>query len=94
MSPYLISYPPIKVITQHIDFIIIKMFHLPSAIFISYYGQADIRRRRLSSFRHSKVKRRSETAAASSPSTMKGNLHFDSDYVNLLAKATWLLDSP
>ncbi|EKS3261266.1 hypothetical protein LPL04_08370 [Klebsiella pneumoniae] len=48
----------------------------------------------MSSFRHSKVKRRSETAAASSPSTMKGNLHFDSDYVNLLAKATWLLDSP
>ncbi|WP_257965861.1 hypothetical protein, partial [Klebsiella pneumoniae] len=26
--------------------------------------------------------------------TMKSNLHFDSDYVNLLAKATWLLDSP
>ncbi|MDU2540219.1 MAG: hypothetical protein E7D33_03720, partial [Klebsiella sp.] len=24
----------------------------------------------------------------------KSNLHFDSDYVNLLAKATWLLDSP
>jgi hypothetical protein len=69
------------------------MFHLPSAIFISYYGQADIRRR-LSSFRHSKVKRRSETAAASSLGTMKSNLHFDSDYVNLLAKATWLLDSP
>ncbi|EKZ5697251.1 hypothetical protein JKF61_27475 [Klebsiella quasipneumoniae] len=22
------------------------------------------------------------------------HLHFDSDYVNLLAKATWLLDSP
>ncbi|HBX1434814.1 TPA: hypothetical protein MHN35_30460, partial [Klebsiella pneumoniae] len=75
-------------------FIIIKMFHLPSAIFISYYGQADIRRRRLSSFRHSKVKRRSETGAASSPGTMKSNLHFDSYYVNLLAKATWLLDSP
>ncbi|HBY9625856.1 TPA: hypothetical protein MJA58_00835 [Klebsiella pneumoniae] len=70
------------------------MFHLPSAIFISYYGQADIRRRRLSSFWHSKVKRRSETAAASSPGTMKSNLHFDSYYVNLLAKATWLLDSP
>ncbi|MCD8669833.1 hypothetical protein LUD45_20975, partial [Klebsiella pneumoniae] len=26
--------------------------------------------------------------------TMKSNLHFDSYYVNLLAKATWLLDSP
>ncbi|EIY5005165.1 TPA: hypothetical protein MYL60_000840 [Klebsiella variicola subsp. variicola] len=26
--------------------------------------------------------------------TVKSNLHFDSDYVNLLAKATWLLDSP
>ncbi|ENS4776549.1 TPA: hypothetical protein NPP70_004767 [Klebsiella variicola subsp. variicola] len=25
---------------------------------------------------------------------MKSNLHFDSYYVNLLAKATWLLDSP
>ncbi|CTQ17652.1 conserved hypothetical protein [Klebsiella variicola] len=25
---------------------------------------------------------------------MNSNLHFDSDYVNLLAKATWLLDSP
>ncbi|SBN01750.1 conserved hypothetical protein [Klebsiella variicola] len=25
---------------------------------------------------------------------MKSNLHFDSDYVNLLTKATWLLDSP
>ncbi|MBC4641992.1 hypothetical protein H8L62_13310 [Klebsiella quasipneumoniae] len=25
---------------------------------------------------------------------MNGHLHFDSDYVNLLAKATWLLDSP
>ncbi len=48
----------------------------------------------MSSFRHSKVKRRSETGAASSPGTMKSNLHFDSDYVNLLAKATWLLDSP
>ncbi|ELX9572903.1 hypothetical protein J9A90_21470 [Klebsiella pneumoniae] len=40
------------------------------------------------------MKRRSETAAASSLSTMKSNLHFDSYYVNLLAKATWLLDSP
>ncbi|HCJ1931787.1 TPA: hypothetical protein NQS15_004556, partial [Klebsiella pneumoniae] len=26
--------------------------------------------------------------------TMKSNLHFDSYYINLLAKATWLLDSP
>ncbi|HCD6351742.1 TPA: hypothetical protein NDU07_000012 [Klebsiella variicola] len=26
--------------------------------------------------------------------TVKSNLHFDSDHVNLLAKATWLLDSP
>ncbi|HED2159188.1 TPA: hypothetical protein R4X78_005693 [Klebsiella variicola subsp. variicola] len=26
--------------------------------------------------------------------TVKSNLHFDSNYVNLLAKATWLLDSP
>ncbi|HEB4944039.1 TPA: hypothetical protein R0J09_004757 [Klebsiella quasipneumoniae] len=25
---------------------------------------------------------------------MNSYLHFDSDYVNLLAKATWLLDSP
>ncbi|HCM6592428.1 TPA: hypothetical protein PIT94_003974 [Klebsiella quasipneumoniae subsp. similipneumoniae] len=25
---------------------------------------------------------------------MISHLHFDSDYVNLLAKATWLLDSP
>ncbi|EIV2064886.1 TPA: hypothetical protein MCY48_004081 [Klebsiella pneumoniae] len=25
---------------------------------------------------------------------MIGHLHFDSYYVNLLAKATWLLDSP
>ncbi|HCI4638102.1 TPA: hypothetical protein NO902_000312 [Klebsiella variicola subsp. variicola] len=25
---------------------------------------------------------------------MKSNLHFDSYYVNLLAKATWFLDSP
>ncbi|HBR7507571.1 TPA: hypothetical protein OL679_000020 [Klebsiella pneumoniae] len=40
------------------------------------------------------MKRHSETAAASSLSTMKSNLHFDSYYVNLLAKATWLLDSP
>ncbi|MFW2266420.1 hypothetical protein ACN4EY_07150 [Klebsiella pneumoniae] len=40
------------------------------------------------------MKRRSETAEASSPGTMKSNLHFDSYYVNLLAKATWLLDSP
>nr|WP_168866978.1 hypothetical protein [Klebsiella pneumoniae] len=48
----------------------------------------------MSNIRHSKVKRRSETAAASSLGTMKSNLHFDSDYVNLLAKATWLLDSP
>lgn len=39
-------------------------------------------------------KRRSETGAASSLGTMKSNLHFDSYYVNLLAKATWLLDSP
>lgn len=39
-------------------------------------------------------KPRSETSAASSLGTMKSNLHFDSDYVNLLAKATWLLDSP
>lgn len=39
-------------------------------------------------------KPRSETSAASSLGTMKTNLHFDSDYVNLLAKATWLLDSP
>ncbi|HCA7098883.1 TPA: hypothetical protein MX224_001517 [Klebsiella pneumoniae] len=40
------------------------------------------------------MKRRSETAAASSLGTMKINLHFDSYYINLLAKATWLLDSP
>lgn len=39
-------------------------------------------------------KPRSETSAASSLGTMKSNLHFDSDYVNLLAKATSLLDSP
>lgn len=39
-------------------------------------------------------KPRSETSAASFLGTMKSNLHFDSDYVNLLAKATWLLDSP
>lgn len=39
-------------------------------------------------------KPRSETSAASSLGTMKSNLHFNSDYVNLLAKATWLLDSP
>lgn len=39
-------------------------------------------------------KPRSETSAASSLGTMKSNFHFDSDYVNLLAKATWLLDSP
>jgi len=39
-------------------------------------------------------KPRSETSAASSLGTVKSNLHFDSDYVNLLAKATWLLDSP
>ncbi|EPY5084033.1 hypothetical protein ABLV51_18760 [Klebsiella sp. GB_Kp051] len=39
-------------------------------------------------------KPRSETSAASPLGTMKSNLHFDSDYVNLLAKATWLLDSP
>ncbi|HII0026002.1 hypothetical protein AAHY28_13085 [Klebsiella variicola subsp. variicola] len=39
-------------------------------------------------------KPRSETSAASSLGTMKSNLHIDSDYVNLLAKATWLLDSP
>ncbi len=39
-------------------------------------------------------KPRSETSAASSLGTMKSNLHFDSDYVNLLAKATWLLDTP
>ncbi|ELA3606533.1 TPA: hypothetical protein R4X16_001393 [Klebsiella variicola subsp. variicola] len=26
--------------------------------------------------------------------TVNSNLHFDSDHVNLLAKATWLLDSP
>ncbi len=39
-------------------------------------------------------KPRSETSAASSLGTMKSNLHFDSNYVNLLAKATWLLDSP
>ncbi|WP_370609322.1 hypothetical protein NMD16_13050 [Klebsiella pneumoniae] len=39
------------------------------------------------------MKRRSETAAAS-PGTMKSNLHFDSDYVNLLAKATCYLDLP
>ncbi|HBZ7728007.1 TPA: hypothetical protein OMF13_004988 [Klebsiella variicola] len=26
--------------------------------------------------------------------TVNSNLHFDSYYVNLLAKATWLLDSP
>ncbi len=39
-------------------------------------------------------KPRSETSAASSLGTMKSNLHFDSDHVNLLAKATWLLDSP
>ncbi|HBQ6834960.1 TPA: hypothetical protein L8N98_003512 [Klebsiella quasipneumoniae subsp. similipneumoniae] len=25
---------------------------------------------------------------------MNSHFHFDSDYVNLLAKATWLLDSP
>ncbi|HEL6407823.1 TPA: hypothetical protein ACHGRR_000576 [Klebsiella pneumoniae] len=40
------------------------------------------------------MKRRSETGAASSLGTMKSNFHFDSYYVNLLAKATWLLDSP
>ncbi|EPC0926394.1 TPA: hypothetical protein L8T44_004290 [Klebsiella pneumoniae] len=40
------------------------------------------------------MKRRSETAAASSLGTMNSNLHFDSYYVNLLAKVTWLLDSP
>ncbi|MCL7658342.1 hypothetical protein M8360_22880 [Klebsiella pneumoniae] len=40
------------------------------------------------------MKRRSETAAASSPGTMKSNLHFDSDYVNLLAKAICYLDLP
>ncbi|EPM4137633.1 TPA: hypothetical protein ACXPW6_001905 [Klebsiella variicola subsp. variicola] len=39
-------------------------------------------------------KPRSETSAASSLGTVKSKLHFDSDYVNLLAKATWLLDSP
>ncbi|HCI6639640.1 hypothetical protein ACLH1R_04125 [Klebsiella sp. 1SOBk13mer] len=39
-------------------------------------------------------KRRSGTGAASSLGIMKSNLHFDSYYVNLLAKATWLLDSP
>lgn len=39
-------------------------------------------------------KPRSETSAASSLGTMNSNLHFDSDYVNLLAKATWLLDTP
>lgn len=39
-------------------------------------------------------KPRSETSAASSLGTMKSNLRFDSDYVNLLAKATWLLDTP
>ena len=39
-------------------------------------------------------KPRSETSAASSLGTVKSNLHFDSDYVNLLAKATLLLDSP
>ncbi|HDF5704412.1 TPA: hypothetical protein ACXPX3_000536 [Klebsiella variicola subsp. variicola] len=39
-------------------------------------------------------KPRSETGAASPLGTVKSNLHFDSDYVNLLAKATWLLDSP
>ncbi|HBS0700265.1 TPA: hypothetical protein MAA83_004117 [Klebsiella pneumoniae] len=40
------------------------------------------------------MKRRSETGAASSLGTMKSNLHFDIYYVNLLVKATWLLDSP
>lgn len=39
-------------------------------------------------------KPRSETGAASPLGTVNSNLHFDSDYVNLLAKATWLLDSP
>ncbi|HGY1869033.1 TPA: hypothetical protein ACNU8P_000209 [Klebsiella variicola] len=39
-------------------------------------------------------KPRSETGAAFPLGTMKSNLHFDSYYVNLLAKATWLLDSP
>ncbi|EOW0776640.1 TPA: hypothetical protein R4X59_000396 [Klebsiella pneumoniae] len=34
------------------------------------------------------MKRRSETGAASSLGTMNSNLHFDSYYVNLLAKAT------
>ncbi|HDH0558046.1 TPA: hypothetical protein PIO67_005126 [Klebsiella pneumoniae] len=39
-------------------------------------------------------KRRSGTGEASSLGTMISNFHFDSDRVNLLAKATWLLDSP
>ncbi|WP_413623347.1 hypothetical protein ABVF92_14940 [Klebsiella quasipneumoniae subsp. similipneumoniae] len=48
----------------------------------------------MSSFRLSKEKRRSGTGAASPLAAMNSHLHFDSDYVNLLAKATWLLDSP
>ncbi|HBQ1985514.1 TPA: hypothetical protein L9W62_003744 [Klebsiella pneumoniae] len=40
------------------------------------------------------MKRRSETAAASSLGIMNSNLHFDSYYVNLLAKVTCYLDRP
>lgn len=42
------------------------------------------------------IQRRNDVAKRSgfSLGTVNSNLHFDSDYVNLLAKATWLLDSP